>query len=61
MDNKQMEKALRIIGYSYHTNSKRKGPKAQCARWGLGEDDYPVEWSILEQRNDPTDNIEPKE
>lgn len=36
-----MEEALKAIGYSKHTNSPRKGPKAQMARWGLGQDDKP--------------------
>lgn len=38
---KNMEKALRIIGYSAHSGLPRHGPKAQVARWGLGEDNYP--------------------
>ena len=41
MNSKQMESALRLIGYSHHSGLPRFGPKAQIARWGLGEDDFP--------------------
>jgi hypothetical protein len=40
---KQMEAALRILGYSQKTGKPRFGPKAQIARWGLGEDSLPEE------------------
>ena len=39
----RMERALRAIGYSAHSGSPRIGPKAQVARWGLGEDVCPHE------------------
>jgi hypothetical protein len=39
----RMEEALRRIGYSRHSNLPRIGPKAQIARWGLGEDELPEE------------------
>lgn len=42
----RMEEALRMIGYSRHTSSPRKGPKAQIARWGLGDDELPDEKGI---------------
>jgi len=54
-----MEQALRLIGYSLHTGSPRVGPKAQCARWGLGEDVYPVEW-LEYMKDNPQDDIKPK-
>lgn len=37
----RMEAALRSLGYSAHSGSPRIGPKAQVARWGLGEDVCP--------------------
>jgi hypothetical protein len=37
----RMKAALRLIGYSGHSNSPRFGEKAQIARWGLGEDILP--------------------
>lgn len=36
-----MEQALRLIGYSAHSESPRLGEKAQLARWGLDEDTLP--------------------
>jgi len=38
-----MEAALRLLGYGQHTHKARFGPKAQIARWGLGEDELPEE------------------
>ena len=37
----RMRKALRILGWSAHTGRPRFGPKAQLARWALGEDEFP--------------------
>lgn len=48
-----MTQALRLIGYSNHTGNKRFGPKAQLARWGLGEDDFPEEWAEMESNHQP--------
>lgn len=42
-DLKRMKAALRQIGYSAHSGRPRMGPKAQVARWGLGEDTHPDE------------------
>lgn len=39
----RMEEALMRIGYSRHHYQPRFGPKAQIARWGLGEDELPPE------------------
>ena len=45
-DTKRMKEALKLIGFSGHTRSPRFGPKAQVARWGLGKDQFPVEYSV---------------
>ena len=37
----RMRKALRILGWSAHTGRPRFGPKAQLARWALGQDELP--------------------
>jgi hypothetical protein len=37
----RMRKALRLLGWSAHTGRPRFGPKAQLARWALGQDEFP--------------------
>jgi hypothetical protein len=37
----RMRRALRILGWSAHTGRPRFGPKAQLARWALGQDTFP--------------------
>ena len=37
----RMHKVLRMLGWSAHTGRPRFGPKAQLARWALGQDDLP--------------------
>jgi hypothetical protein len=39
----RMRKALRMLGWSAHSGSPRFGPKAQLARWALGQDERPAD------------------